>query len=60
VKRLREFGWSFEDYNLDTEKPSNYDLFSNYEKDLNRIFDILWPDKEAKPEAVLSDSLGMN
>ena len=60
VERLREFGWSFEDYNLDFERPSNYDLFSNYEKDLNLIFDILWPDIEAKPSDVHSDSLGMN
>jgi hypothetical protein len=60
IERLREYGWSFEDYDLDTERPSNYEIFSHYEKDLNLIFDILWPDKEAKPEVVLSDSLGMN
>ena len=60
VERLREFGWSFEDYKLDFERPANYDLFLNYENDLNRIFDILWPDKEVTPDAVVSDSLGMN
>jgi hypothetical protein len=60
VERLREFGWSFEDYNLDFERPANYDLFLIYEKDLNRLFDILWPDKEVTPDAAVSDSLGMN
>jgi hypothetical protein len=60
IDRLRGFGWSLENYNLESKRPPNYDLFFSYEKDLNRIFDILWPDKEAKPEAVLTDSLGMN
>ena len=45
LDRLREFGWDFEDYSETPVKPVNYELFSAYEEDLNRIFDILWPEK---------------
>jgi hypothetical protein len=45
LDRLREFGWEFEDSSDTKVKPVNYDLFSAYEEDLNRIFDILWPEK---------------
>jgi len=45
VENLREYGWELESYPKESKQPVNYNLFASYEKDLNRIFDILWPEK---------------
>ena len=45
VENLRAYGWELESYREDSIQPVNYKLFESYEKDLNRIFDILWPEK---------------
>jgi hypothetical protein len=46
---FREYGWSF-----DNIKPNenfmliNYELFLKYDQELNEIFDILWPERDAQ------------
>ena len=44
VENLRDYGWELESFPQDSIQPVNYDLFVSYEDDLNRIFDILWPE----------------
>ena len=44
VENLRDYGWELESFSEDSIQPINYDLFVSYEEDLNRIFDILWPE----------------
>jgi len=46
---LKEYGWSFE--NIDQNENAiqiNYDLLLRYESDLNKIFNILWPERNTK------------
>jgi len=45
VENLRDYGWELESFPEDSIQPINYDLFVSHEDDLNRIFDILWPEK---------------
>jgi hypothetical protein len=45
VESLRDYGWELESFPEDSIQPANYDLFVSHEDDLNRIFDILWPEK---------------
>jgi hypothetical protein len=46
---LNEYGWSFENGNDDEEKVQiNYDLLLRYESDLNKIFNLLWPEHQTK------------
>jgi len=45
VENLRDYGWELESLPEESSRPANYDLFVSHEKDLNRIFDILWPEK---------------
>jgi hypothetical protein len=46
LAKLQEYGWGMQmfsdSFNL---KPDNYALLLEHEKDLNSIFDILWPDE---------------
>ena len=44
VENLREYGWELESFPEDSNQPVNSKLFIKYEKDLNRMFDLLWPD----------------
>ena len=45
VENLRDYGWELETAQEESIKPVNYNLFVAHEHDLNRIFDILWPEK---------------
>jgi len=45
VENLRDYGWELESMPEDSIQPLNYQLFTSYEKDLNHIFDLLWPEK---------------
>jgi hypothetical protein len=51
VENLREYGWEMESFPQDSIPPSNYVLFTHHEKELNRMFDLLWPEKS------ISDSI---
>lgn len=51
VQSLRDYGWELESFPEDSIRPANYKLFTTYEEDLNRIFDLLWP------ESTISDSI---
>lgn len=44
VENLRDYGWELESFPEDSIQPANYSLFVSHEDDLNRIFDILWPE----------------
>jgi len=44
VKSLRDYGWELESFPEDSIRPANYKMFITYEDDLNRIFDLLWPE----------------
>jgi hypothetical protein len=45
IENLRDYGWELESISEDSVQPVNYKLFASFEEDLNRIFDILWPEK---------------
>ncbi len=45
VQNLRDYGWELESFQEDSIQPANYNLFISHKDDLNRIFDILWPEK---------------
>jgi hypothetical protein len=51
VENLRDYGWELESFPEDSSQPVNYELFTTHEDDLNRIFDLLWP------ETSFSDSI---
>ena len=53
VENLREYGWELESFPEDSVRPVNYHLFSKHEKDLNRMFDLLWPEQS------ISDSISV-
>ena len=57
LENLAEYGWNFEDSEPDSEKPVNYELFLDYEEDLNRIFDILWREKSADKNPETKNSI---
>jgi hypothetical protein len=54
VENLRNYGWELEGIPENSIPPPNYRMFSKYEEELNRMFDLLWPDKS------ISDSISTN
>jgi hypothetical protein len=57
VAKLREYGWEMQMFADSVEiKPVNYLLLLEHEKQLNRIFDILWP-QETVLQTITADSL---
>lgn len=46
LQNLLDFGWTLDDTTQISGKPQNYELFNDHEEDLNRIFYILWPEKQ--------------
>ena len=53
---LKEYGWSIENIDHDENAVQiNYDLLLRYESDLNKIFNILWPERNTK-KVLSSDS----
>jgi hypothetical protein len=55
VENLRDYGWELESFPEDSIQPVNYKLFVSHENDLNRIFDILWPEKENSDSTRFTD-----
>lgn len=55
-ENLRQFGWELDDTTRSKVKPQNYELFNSHKEDLNRIFDILWPEKQ-QTEQTQADTL---
>jgi hypothetical protein len=57
LAKLRNYGWEMQMLSAaDRIKPPNHALLLEYEKELNRIFDILWPDQELL-RSITTDSL---
>jgi hypothetical protein len=54
VENLRNYGWELESLPEESIRPANYDLFVSHEKDLNRIFDILWPEEKLHSDSIRS------
>jgi hypothetical protein len=54
VENLREYGWELESFPEDSVRPVNYKLFDAHEKNLNRMFDLLWPEQS------IADSISVN
>ena len=54
VENLREYGWELESFPEDSIQPINYKLFTTHEKDLNRMFDLLWPEKSISDSITVS------
>jgi hypothetical protein len=53
VENLREYGWELESFPKDSIQPVNSKMFTKHEEDLNRMFDLLWPEKS------ISDSVSV-
>jgi hypothetical protein len=56
VAKLKQYGWELNSFSLQNKnKPANYEVFKQKEKELNRIFGILSTEKQA-----VQDSLYIN
>jgi hypothetical protein len=55
--KLRQYGWEMQMFSnaMNDRKPENYELLIKQEKELNKIFDILWPD-ETVLQTIAADS----
>jgi len=45
VENLREYGWELASFQEDSIPPINFKMFTTHEEELNRLFDLLWPEK---------------
>ena len=55
VENLREYGWELESFPEDTIQPVNYKIFTSHEDDLNRMFDLLWPENLRSDSITVTD-----
>jgi len=47
LSKLKEYGWTMQMFSDSTaSKPANYSILLEHEKEINGIFDLLWPDNK--------------
>jgi hypothetical protein len=52
AEKLEDYGWEVKpSMRSDRLCAENYTLFLNYEDDLNKILDILWPQEQANRDS---------